>query len=233
MTGWWNIRLRQGDAVQFFTVRQLGDQRLLQQGRLLAGLAEGAVSQHAGELYKLRDLIEAVEDQHQGDAGAVQVGQQGSQLLAGVDVEAVERFVEDQQLRIGHQGLTQQGLTRFPGRQVLKPAVQQGADAKLFGQARAAGRIFYLILDNLCGGAAGVFFAGAEQVGVIALPLVADQLLQLLEGEAGYAGEVAFVLAAEQGQVAGQGPREGGFAAAVATDKRPALTRSQVQLVYF
>ncbi len=74
---------------------------------------------------------------------------------------------------------------------------------------------------------------GAEQVGVIALPLVADQLLQLLEGEAGYAGEVAFVLAAEQGQVASQSPREGGFAAAVATDKRPALTRSQVQLVYF
>ena len=74
MTGRWDIRLRQGDAVQFFTVRQLGDQRLLQQGRLLAGLAKGAVSQHAGELHKLRDLIEAVEHQHQGDAGAVQVG---------------------------------------------------------------------------------------------------------------------------------------------------------------
>ncbi len=66
MTGRWDIRLRQGDAVQFFTVRQLGDQRLLQQGRLLAGLAEGAVSQHAGELHKLRDLIEAVEHQHRG-----------------------------------------------------------------------------------------------------------------------------------------------------------------------
>lgn len=60
-------------------------------------------------------------------------------------------------------------------------------------------------LDNLRGGAAGVFFAWAEQVGVIALPLVADQLLQLLEGEAGHAGEVAFALAAEQGQVACQG----------------------------
>ncbi len=233
MTGRWDIRLRQGDAVQFFTVRQLGDQRLLQQGRLLAGLAKGAVSQHAGELHKLRDLIEAVEHQHQGDAGAVQVGQQGSQLLAGVDVETVERFIEDQQLRIGHQGLTQQGLTRFPGRQVFKPAVQQGADAKLFGQARAAGRIFHLILDNLRGGAAGIFFARAEQVGVIALPLVADQLLQLLEGEAGYAGEVAFALAAEQGQVAGQGPREGGFAAAVAADERPAFTRRHAQVVYF
>ena len=104
---------------------------------------------------------------------------------------------------------------------------------KLFGQARAAGRIFHLILDNLRGGAAGIFFARAEQVGVIALPLVADQLLQLLEGEAGYAGEVAFALAAEQGQVACQGPREGGFAAAVAADERPAFTRRHAQVVYF
>lgn len=64
-------------------------------------------------------------------------------------------------------------------------------------------RIFHLITDNLRGGAAGVFFARAEQVGVIALPLVADQLLQLFEGEAGHAGEMAFALAAEQGQVAG------------------------------
>lgn len=88
-------------------------------------------------------------------------------------------------------------------------------------------------LDNLRGGAAGVFFAWAEQVGVIALPLVADQLLQLFEGEAGHAGEMAFALAAEQGQVAGQGSREGGFAAAVAADERPAFTRRHAQVVYF
>ncbi len=70
----------------------------------------------------------------------MQVGQQGQPAAGGVDVETVERFIEDQQLRIGHQGLTQQGLTRFPGRQVFKPAVQQGADAKLFGQAARSGQ---------------------------------------------------------------------------------------------
>jgi hypothetical protein len=37
-----------------------------------------------------------------------------------------------------------------------------------------------LILDNLRR-AAGVLFAWAEQVGVVALPLIADQLLQLFE----------------------------------------------------
>ena len=214
-------------------MRQLSDQRLLQKSALLAGLAEEAISQHAGVLHKLRDLIEAVEDQHQGEAGAMQVGQQRGQLLAGVDVEAVERLVEDQQLRIAHQGLAQQGLTRFASGQILKAAVQQGADGKLFGKLRAAGRIFHLVLNNLRSGAAGIFFSGAEQVGVIALPLVADQLLQLFEGEACYAGEVAFALTAEQGQVAGQGSREGGFTAAVAADERPAFTRRHAQVVYF
>ncbi len=134
----------------------------------------------------------------------MQVGQQRGQLLAGVDVEAVERLVEDQQLRIAHQGLAQQGLTRFASGQILKAAVQQGADGKLFGKLRAAGRIFHLVLNNLRSGAACIFFSGAEQVGVIALPLVADQLLQLFEGETCYAGEVAFALTAEQGQVTGR-----------------------------
>ena len=44
---------------------------------------------------------------------------------------------------------------------------------------------------------------------------------------------MAFALAAEQGQVAGQGSREGGFAAAVAADERPAFTRRHAQVVYF
>ena len=44
---------------------------------------------------------------------------------------------------------------------------------------------------------------------------------------------MAFALAAEQGQVACQGPREGGFAAAVAADERPAFTRRHAQVVYF
>lgn len=113
--GWWDIWFWQGDVVQFFIVCQLGDQCLLQQGRFFVGFVEGVVSQYVGELYKFWDFIEMVEYQYQGDVGVVQVGQQGSQLLVGVDVEIVERFIEDQQLWIGYQGLIQQGFMCFFG----------------------------------------------------------------------------------------------------------------------
>ena len=48
-------------------------------------------------------------------------------------------------------------------------------------QGERSGRVFKLILDNFRRRAAGVFFSRAEQIGVIALPLIADQLLQLLK----------------------------------------------------
>jgi len=59
------------------------------------------------------------------------------------------------------------------------------SDAELLRQLAAAGVIFDLVLDNFSCRTAGILFAGAEQIGVVALPLVADQFLQLFEREAG------------------------------------------------
>jgi hypothetical protein len=63
-------------------------------------------------------------------------------------------------------------------------------------QGGRSGRVFKLILDNFRRRAAGVFFSRAEQIGVIALPLIADQLLQLLKRETGDAREGALTLPA-------------------------------------
>ena len=77
------------------------------------------------------------------------------------------------------------------------------ADSELFCKAGAAGGVFNLILDNFRCRASGILFSGAEQVRVVALPLIADQLLQLFKREAGNACERILALSAEQCQLSG------------------------------
>ncbi len=60
------IRFGQGNAIQFFTVRQLGNQGLVQQVRFFAYGRQGAIREDAGVLHKVGDFIKTVQDQHQG-----------------------------------------------------------------------------------------------------------------------------------------------------------------------
>ena len=76
------VGLRQRHAIKPFAVGQLGNERLLQQGLLFAGFAQNTLRQHAGKLNELRDFIETIKNQHQGDPFAVERGQQRRKLLA-------------------------------------------------------------------------------------------------------------------------------------------------------
>ncbi len=73
-----------------FAVRQLSNQRLLQQRLLFSGFAQGTVGQHAGKLDKRRDFVEAVEYQYQREPFEVQSLQQPCKLLTGSDVQAIK-----------------------------------------------------------------------------------------------------------------------------------------------
>ena len=121
-----------------------------------------AVGQHTGMLDKIRNLIKAVKYQHKGISLLIKRAQQMRQLRPGLDVKAVERFVEDQQLRLAHQRLAKQGFPRFAGRKIFEASVEQGGNAELFSQALTAGRIFHLILDNFRRCTAGIFFSRTE-----------------------------------------------------------------------
>ena len=113
-------------------------------------------------LDKIRDLIKAIKHQHEGISLLIQRRQQGCQLRTGLHVKAVERFVEDQQFRLAHQGLTKQRFPRLTGGEVFEASGQQGGNAKLFCQALTAGRILHLILNDFRRRAAGIVFARAE-----------------------------------------------------------------------
>ena len=107
-------------------------------------------------------------------------------MLAGSDVETVKRLIENQQVRLSHQRLAEQRFARFAGREIFKAAIEQMSDTKLLRQRRAAGRVFHLVLNDFRRGSSGILFARTEHIGVITLPFIADQFLQLLEGETGY-----------------------------------------------
>ncbi|MNC59354.1 hypothetical protein D3C77_614960 [compost metagenome] len=96
---------------------------------------------------------------------------------------------------MGHQGATQQGFAGLTGREIFETARKQGRDAKLLGQLCAASGIFVLFLNDFRRGAAGVVFVRAEQVGIVALPFIADQLLQLLKGEPYYVAKITVAFA--------------------------------------
>ncbi|MNV67957.1 hypothetical protein D3C71_1607820 [compost metagenome] len=86
-----------------------------------------------------------------------------------------------------------------------------------------------LFLNDFRCGASGIFLAWAKQVGIVTLPFVADQLLQLFEGDAYRMLEIAAALAVEQHQFIGQRACQGGFAAAVGADKGPAVAGLNLQ----
>ncbi len=96
MVGGGRIRRRQSHARQRLAVRQLGNQGLLQQGLLRAGFAQRAIHQHAGVSDKIRDLVEAVKHQHEGDALGTELTQQIRQLGARGNVQPVKRLVQNQ-----------------------------------------------------------------------------------------------------------------------------------------
>ncbi len=212
MTGRWDIRLRQGD-VQFFTVRQLGDQRLPQQGRLPAGLAEGAVqparrriATNSGSSSKRLSTSTRVMP------ALCRSGQQGSKLLAELTSRPSKGSSRDQQLRIGHQGLTRQGLTRFPVDRYLN----RRSSRALMPNCSAAGA------RSGQGSFTSSWIISAVVRPVSSSPGLSRSVLlrchSLLTSFCNCSKErrvtrekVAFALAAEQGQVACQGPREGGL----------------------
>ena len=124
----------------------------------------------------------------------MQAGQQVGQLLARSDVQAIKRLVENQQVGVAHQRLAEERFAGFARRQIFKAPRQQVANTKLRRQPGTAFRVASFIFDDFRGGATGIFFAGAEHIGIVTLPLVADQFLQLFKGEASDTLKCAFAL---------------------------------------
>ena len=92
----------------------------------------------------------------------MQFAKQRRQIAARLHVKAIKRFIEDQQIGLRHQRLTQQGFARLTRGEIFKPAFQQMTDTELRRQPLRTGGIRYLMLDNLRGGAAGIIFTRAE-----------------------------------------------------------------------
>ena len=220
------VGFRKGNTVELFAVRELGNQRLLKQRGFFACLCQVTVGQDARVLDKVRNFIKTVKHQHEGISLLIKRRQQRRQLRPGLHVKTVERFVQNKQFRFAHQRLTKQRFSRLAGRKVFKAPVQQRGDTELFCQALAAGGILHFILNNFRRRTAGIVFARAEQIGVVALPLVADQLLQLFKRQARQARKVALVFALEEVELSGQRAGQRGFTAAVCANKRPAFTRA-------
>ena len=162
MAGRRGVRFRKGNSVELFAVRELGNERLLEQRGFFAGLGQVTVGQYARVLNKVRNFIEAVKHQNQGISLLIKRLQQGRQLRTGLHVKAVKRFVEYKQLGLAHQRLAKQRFSRLAGRKVFEAPVEQGGDAEPFCQALTAGGIFHLILNNFRRRTAGIFFAWAE-----------------------------------------------------------------------
>ena len=96
-------------------MRQLRNQRLPKQYGFLAGFGQATVRQHARIMYEIRDLIKAVKNQHKRVSLLVKRRQQRCQLRAGLHIQSVKRFIQDQEFRLAHQRLTQQRFARFTG----------------------------------------------------------------------------------------------------------------------
>ncbi len=225
------LGLRQRQPAEVFAVRQLRHQRVRHHLAARPAAGQGAVRQHAHLPHKIRYFVEPVEHQHHGLTLGGKLAQQRGELRARVNVQPVEGLVEDQQVRLGHQRPAQQGFTRFAGGEVFEAARQQGGDAELRGQPLAARGVFHLFLNDFRRGAAGVVLVRAEQIGVVALPLVADHFLQLFEGDAHRVLKIAAAFTAQQNQFVGQRARQGGFAAAVGADEGPAVAGLDFQRV--
>ncbi|CSR89545.1 Uncharacterised protein [Shigella sonnei] len=85
--------------------------------------------------------------------------------------------------------------------------------------------ILYFILNDFSRSASGVIFARAEHIGVIPLPFVADEFLQLLEGETSDVGKLALPFTFQKRKFPRQRAGQGRFPASIRTDKRPTITR--------
>ncbi|MNE21318.1 hypothetical protein D3C80_1144720 [compost metagenome] len=97
----------------------------------------------------------------------------------------------------------------------------------MLSQLSTAGVVFNLVLDNLRRGTAGIVFARTEQIGVVALPFVTDQFLQLLKGKTRQARKAALTFAFQLRQFACQRTCECGFSATVSAHKCPAFACAQ------
>ena len=71
----------------------------------------------------------------------------------------------------------------------------------------------------------GFIFARVEHIGVIPLPFVADELLQLLEGETSDVGKLALPFTFQKRKFTCQRAGQRRFPASIRTDKRPTITR--------
>lgn len=71
----------------------------------------------------------------------------------------------------------------------------------------------------------GVIFARTKHIGVIPLPFVADELLQLLEGETSDVGKLALPFTFQKRKFPRQRAGQRRFPASIRTDKRPTITR--------
>lgn len=76
------LGLRQGQPAEIFAVRQLRHQRIRHHLPAWPAAGQGAVSQHAYLLDKVRYLVKTVEHQHQGLALGGKLAQQRGELRA-------------------------------------------------------------------------------------------------------------------------------------------------------
>src|SRR5699024_3116279 len=100
-----------------------------------------------------------------------------------------------------------------------------GGNTELLRQLYATRCILYFILNDFSRSASGVIFARGEHIGVIPQPFVADELLQLLEGETSNMGKLTLPFTFQQRKFPRQRAGQRRFPAAIRTDKRPTITR--------
>ena len=75
-----------------------------------------------------------------GRGPAGEIGEVGDERLAGAEVEAGRRLVEEEQVRIGHQGAGDRGPPPLAGGQRPVRLIRERADARSASRARARAR---------------------------------------------------------------------------------------------
>jgi hypothetical protein len=85
----------------------------------------------AGEAIGFTLVVGDVQDRDAG--GTMEIGEHGTDFVAGIVVEGAERFVEAQDIRAEGQGASEGDALGFAAAQALGVAVEQGGEAERFG----------------------------------------------------------------------------------------------------
>ena len=207
--------------------RQLGHLPAAEHGIALPRQQQAAFAEQAEVSGKGGDLVEAVDDHHQPLSLPDQLCQQPHQLLARALIQPIEGLIQNQQLGSPQQGAGQQQLAPLPARKIAIGALPQGLDAEAC-QQRSGLHLLSPRLQHQGRYPIARFLLFPQHVGVAPLPVQLPQLLLRLEGEA-HGPHPASHLPCTDGQLAAQGRGQRRLAAAVATDKGPAVLRGETK----